>query len=461
MKRILIANRGEIACRIIRAARSLGMAAIAVYSEADKSALHVEMANEAFPIGPASPRESYLNQAAILAAAAASGADAVHPGYGFLAENAAFARAVADRGLIWVGPAPSAIRDMGDKQRARDIAIAAGVPVLPGSTRFGEYHWPAIEAAGEAVGFPLLVKASAGGGGIGMKLVTAPADLAAAVETTRSAAARSFGDPTIYLERYVARARHIEVQVFGFGDGTSRHLFERDCSVQRRFQKIIEEAPAPRLDPALCQRMAETACTLANAIGYAGAGTVEFVVDEAAREFFFLEMNTRIQVEHPVTEMVTGADLVAAQLLLAGGQDPRGALGDEQISGHAIEVRLYAENPAKRFLPAPGTLTRFDLPAPAHDLRIDTGLRAGDAITPFYDPLIAKIIARGASREAAIARLRSALQGVAIEGLATNRDFLLAVLEERDFGAGNLFTAYVDEHLAGLLAAAYGVEAKP
>lgn len=460
MERILIANRGEIACRIIRAAHSLGMVAIALYSDADANALHVAMADEAVHIGPAAPRESYLNTSAILAAAEASSADAIHPGYGFLSENAAFAHAVAQKGLIWVGPAPSAIRDMGDKQRARDIATAAGVPVLPGSARFGEYDWPAIEPAGEAVGYPLLVKASAGGGGIGMKLVTAPHELAAAAEATCSAAARSFGDPTIYLERYVARARHIEVQVFGFGDGTSRHLFERECSVQRRFQKIIEEAPAPRLDPALRQRMADTACALADAISYAGAGTVEFVVDEAEGEFFFLEMNTRIQVEHPVTEMVTGADLVAAQLLLASGQDPREALGDGQIAGHAIEARLYAENPVRRFLPAPGMLTRFELPQPTDDLRIDTGLRAGDPITPFYDPLIAKIIAHGASRDAAIARLRIALQGVAIEGLATNRDFLLAVLDERDFGAGNLSTAYVEEHLAGLLAAAYGVEAR-
>lgn len=455
MKRLLIANRGEIACRIIRAAQSLGMTAIAAYSEADAGALHVELADEAMAIGPAAPRESYLDQQAILAAAAASGADAIHPGYGFLAENAAFARAVEASGLIWVGPAPSAITDMGDKQRAREIAIAAGVPVLPGSPRFADADLPANAAAAQTVGYPLLVKASAGGGGIGMKLVAAPQDLAAAVETTRSAAARSFGDPAIYLERYITCARHIEVQVFGFGDGTSCHLFERDCSVQRRFQKIIEEAPAPRLDPTMRRQMAETACALANAIGYAGAGTVEFVADDRAGEFFFLEMNTRIQVEHPVTEMVTGADLVAAQLLLASGHDPRRALGNGQVQGHAIEARLYAENPAKRFLPAPGTLTRFDLPPLGHDLRIDTGVRAGDAITPFYDPMIAKIIAHGPTRDAAIERLRSALQTVRVEGLATNRDFLLAVLDEHDFCAGSLSTAYVEEHLSTLLAASH------
>ncbi|MCC0081467.1 MAG: acetyl-CoA carboxylase biotin carboxylase subunit [Rhodobacter sp.] len=451
MKKLLIANRGEIACRIIRAARSLQIATVAVFSEADANALHVAMADEGVAIGPAQAAQSYLRHDAVIDAALRTGADAVHPGYGFLAESAAFARAVQAAGLTWVGPDPHTIDDMGDKQRARDLAIAAGVPVLPGSHRFTEGALDGLDEAADAVGYPLLVKASAGGGGIGMQRVDTPAKLRKTVERTQAAAARSFGDGSVFLERFIARARHVEIQVFGFGDGRAVHLFERDCSLQRRFQKIVEESPAPGLPRATVDRMAETACALAAAERYAGAGTVEFVVDADTGDFFFLEMNTRIQVEHPVSEMVTGTDLVAAQLRLAAGEDLHQALSGLTVQGHAVEARLYAENPARKFLPSPGTLTRFDLPDRMDGVRIETGLRAGDAVTPFYDPMIAKIIAHGPDRPAAIARLRQALAATVIEGLATNRDFLLAVLADDGFRRGDVWTGYVETGLDALL----------
>ena len=451
MKKLLIANRGEIACRVIRAARGLGIATVAVHSEADAGALHVQMADQAIAIGPAPAPQSYLRTEVLLDAARQSGADAVHPGYGFLSENAGFARAVQAAGLTWVGPAPDTIEAMGDKQRARDLAIAAGVPVLPGSPRFAENALDGLDKAAQAVGYPLLVKASAGGGGIGMQRVDDPANLRATVARTQSAAARSFGDGSVFLERFIARARHVEIQVFGLGDGRALHLFERDCSLQRRFQKIVEESPAPGLPRETVARMAETAVALATAQRYAGAGTVEFVVDADTGAFFFLEMNTRIQVEHPVTEMVTDTDLVAAQLRLAAGDDPSGSLSRTAPQGHAIEARLYAENPAKRFLPSPGTLARFDLPQGLPGVRIDTGLRAGDAVTPFYDPMIAKIIAHGPDRAGAIARLRGALDAVQVEGLATNRDVLRRVMSDPGFVAGHVWTGFVDVNLPRLL----------
>jgi acetyl-CoA carboxylase biotin carboxylase subunit len=451
MKRLLIANRGEIACRIIRAAKDLGIETVAVHSEADAGALHVSSADEAVCIGPAPAAQSYLLHDAVIAAAMSTGADAVHPGYGFLAESAEFARKVSEAGLKWVGPDPQTIEDMGDKQRARDIAIKAGVPVLPGSPRFTEGALEGLDQAAGEVGYPLLVKASGGGGGIGMRRVDDPAKLQKAVEATQSAAARSFGDSTVYLERFVARARHVEVQVFGFGDGRAVHLFERDCSLQRRFQKVVEESPAPGLSAELRREMAETACNLAASVDYSGAGTVEFVLDADTGEYFFLEMNTRIQVEHPVSEMVTGTDLVAAQLRLASGEDMYDELAGLQIEGHAIECRLYAENPAKKFLPSPGKLDVFDVPDGFEGVRVDTGVRSGDAITPFYDPMIAKIIAWGPDRTVAIARLRHALSETRVEGPACNRQFLLAVLDDPEFGAGKVSTGYIDSKLESLL----------
>ena len=451
MRKLLIANRGEIACRILRAARSLDIATVAVFSDADAGALHVALADEAVAIGPAQAAQSYLRHGAVIDAALRTGADAVHPGYGFLAESAAFARAVRAAGLIWVGPDPHTIDVMGDKQRARDLAIAAGVPVLPGSDRFTEGALDGLETAGAAVGYPLLVKASAGGGGIGMQRVDGPEKLRKTVERTQAAAARSFGDGSVFLERFIPRARHVEIQVFGFGDGRAVHLFERDCSLQRRFQKIVEESPAPGLPRETVNRMAETACALARAERYAGAGTVEFIVDADTGAFYFLEMNTRIQVEHPVSEMVTGTDLVAAQLRLAAGEDLHEAMAGLSLHGHAVEVRLYAENPARKFLPSPGTLTRFDLPRNMDGVRIETGFRAGDAVTPYYDPLIAKIIAHGPDRATAIARLAAALSETVVEGLVTNRDFLLAVLHDAAFQRGAIWTGYVEAGLDRLL----------
>jgi 3-methylcrotonyl-CoA carboxylase alpha subunit len=456
MRKLLIANRGEIACRIIRSARALGIETVAVHSQADRGALHVEMADRAVEIGPPPAAQSYLDAARLLQVAAETGADAVHPGYGFLSESADFAKAVIDGGLTWVGPAPETIALMGDKQTARRSAAAAGVPVVPGSAGFAPGELNGLEAAAREVGFPLLAKAAAGGGGIGMRLADGPEGLADLVAAVQDAAVKSFGSGEVYLERYLPRARHVEVQVFGLGDGRAFHLNERDCSLQRRFQKVIEEAAAPNLPDAVRARMCEAALALCRATRYAGAGTVEFIVDADTHEFFFLEMNTRIQVEHPVSEMTTGADLVALQLRLAAGELPERTEGGMPATGHAIECRLYAENPAKRFFPSPGRLERFDLPTAGRDLRIDTGYRAGDTVTPYYDPLLAKIIARGDTRTAAIAAALAALEAVCVEGIASNRDFLIACLRHADFAAGAVHTRFIDEHLAALTGAAGG-----
>jgi 3-methylcrotonyl-CoA carboxylase alpha subunit len=452
VKTILIANRGEIACRVIRSARALGARTVAVYSDADRDALHVAMADEAVHIGPAKAAESYLNVDAILEAARSTGATAIHPGYGFLAENAGFASRVAAAGLTWIGPTPAQIEAMGDKERARRIAVEAGVPVVPGSPRFPGGELDGLAAAAAAVGYPLLVKASAGGGGIGMRLVEAEDQLLKTAEATQTMAARSFGDGTVFLERYIPRARHVEIQVFGFGDGRAIHLYERDCSIQRRFQKVIEESPAPGLPADVRERMAEAAVALARQQRYAGAGTVEFIVDARTHEFFFLEMNTRIQVEHPVTEMITGIDLVALQLRLAGGE-ALAELGqaDVQVRGHAIECRIYAENPAKMFLPSPGKLNRLKLPEAGPAVRIDTGVREGDTITAYYDPMIAKLICHGPDRDAALAALESALADSAIEGIAHNLDFLARTVRHPAFRAGEVFTGFIDTYKPDLL----------
>jgi 3-methylcrotonyl-CoA carboxylase alpha subunit len=452
MRKVLIANRGEIACRVIRSCRAMGIRTVAVHSEADAGALHVELADEAYPVGPAPAKQSYLSVPAILAVAEASGADAVHPGYGFLAENSAFARAVMAAGFTWIGPDPDSIDDMGDKERARLLAKAAGVPILPGSSRFARGELHGLAEAAEEVGFPLLVKASAGGGGIGMRRVDSSADLAKIVETTQTLAEKSFGDGAIYLERLVPKARHIEIQVFGFGDGRAVHLFERECSIQRRFQKIIEETPAPRLDPSTLKQMAASAVALSRQERYRGAGTIEFVVDAETGAFYFLEMNTRIQVEHPVTEMTTGFDLVALQVRLARGEDLTQLTQDSiQRDGCAVECRLYAENPKMNFLPSPGVLRRFHLPPAERGLRIDTGVREGDQITFHYDPMIAKLVARGDTRDSAIGRMRECLAELAVEGVATNAAFLARVLDHPAFRAGDTHTGFVAEHGDALL----------
>ena len=410
---LLIANRGEIACRIIRTARAMGIRTIAVFSTADANALHVREADEAVAIGPAAARDSYLLPANILAAARESGAAAIHPGYGFLSENADFAQAVIDAGLIWVGPNPDSIRAMGLKDAAKARMIAAGVPVTPGY--LGEDQSPDRLAAEAArIGYPVLIKAVAGGGGKGMRQVDDAGAFADALASCRREAAASFGDDRVLIEKYILAPRHIEVQVFGDRHGQVVHLFERDCSLQRRHQKVIEEAPAPGMDGETRASVCAAAVTAARAVDYVGAGTIEFIADASqglrADRIWFMEMNTRLQVEHPVTEAITGQDLVEWQLRVAAGE-PLPCTQDElAIHGHAIEARLYAEDPAKGFLPSIGTLEAFDLGDPAESgVRIDTGVEQGSVISPFYDPMIAKLIAHGATREEARERLADAL----------------------------------------------------
>lgn len=451
MKRILIANRGEIACRIIRSCKSLGIETVAVFSEADKNSMHVEMADEAHWIGPAPAKESYLRAEKVLDVAKSSGADGVHPGYGFLAENAEFARAVQEAGLIWIGPKPSTIVDMGDKERARDIAKASGVPVVPGSARFLPGDLAGLDAAADEVGYPLLVKASAGGGGIGMREVSNPSDLVKTVEATQSMAEKAFGDGTIYLERYIPRARHVELQVFGFGDGTAVHLGERDCSIQRRFQKVIEESPAPAFPDHVRQDMAKAAINLCHHERYQGAGTVEFIIDAETNDFFFLEMNTRIQVEHPVSEMVTGLDLVAMQIDLARGALEPFDQSNVKQQGHAIECRIYAENPAKNFMPSPGKIELLDISKLDEDTRVDTGFRSGDEVTFFYDPMIAKLICHAPSRKEAIEKTLRNLSSLKLSGITSNIDFMIEVLKHEEFGKGQVFTGYIDRFKSELI----------
>ncbi|MSR13366.1 MAG: acetyl-CoA carboxylase biotin carboxylase subunit [Gammaproteobacteria bacterium] len=453
MNKLLVANRGEIACRVLRSARKLGVSTVAVYSDADEAALHTRSADEAVRIGPARAAESYLNVDALLAAARRTGADSIHPGYGFLAENAAFATQVIAAGLTFVGPTPEQIEAMGDKARARGLALAAGVPIVPGSARFTSGELGGLEAAAAKVGYPLLVKAAAGGGGIGMRLVEDPIQLLKIAEATQTMATRSFGDGAIFLERYIPKARHIEIQVFGFGDGRAIHLFERDCSIQRRFQKVIEESPAPGLPESIRQRMAEAAVTLAGSQQYAGAGTVEFIVDAVTFDFFFLEMNTRIQVEHPVTEMITGEDLVELQLRLARGERLAHMEQAKLTShGHAIECRIYAENPLKMFLPSPGKLNVLRLPAASSRVRIDTGVREGDTITAYYDPMIAKVVCWGESRAAALSAMVGALASSRIEGISSNIDFLGRVIGHAAFSRGDVFTGFIEEYKQDLIA---------
>lgn len=442
---LLIANRGEIACRIIRTSREMGLRTIAVYSEADAQALHVRMADEAIMIGPAPARESYLDAARILDAARESGAEAIHPGYGFLSENAEFAESVIAAGLIWVGPNPDSIRAMGLKDAAKARMIAAGVPVTPGY--LGEDQNPErLAAEADAVGYPVLIKAVAGGGGKGMRRVDDRAAFAEALASCRREAAASFGDDRVLIEKYILSPRHIEVQVFGDRHGHVVHLFERDCSLQRRHQKVIEEAPAPGMDHATREAVCGAAVRAAQAVDYVGAGTIEFIADASeglrADRVWFMEMNTRLQVEHPVTEAITGVDLVEWQLRVAAGEPLPMAQDDLAIQGHAIEARLYAEDPAKGFLPAIGTLEVFDLGEdPA--IRIDTGVEEGAEITPWYDPMIAKVIAHGDSREAAREALADALDEAVIWPVRTNAGFLVEALDHPDFASGQVDTGLI------------------
>jgi len=449
--RLLIANRGEIACRVIRTAKRMGLRTVAVYSEADAGALHVALADEGYLIGPAPASDSYLNSAAILEAARVSGARALHPGYGFLAENADFAEACQQAGLTFVGPPPAAIRAMGSKSEAKTIMEQAGVPLVPG------YHdvnqdLAVLERAARMAGYPVLIKASAGGGGKGMRVVEQPIDFAQAVAAAKREAASAFGDDRLLIEKYLTRPRHIEVQVFADSHGNVIHLFERDCSIQRRHQKVLEEAPAPGLDPDRRAAMGAAAIDAAKAVGYQGAGTVEFIAEGEA--FYFMEMNTRLQVEHPVTEMITGQDLVEWQLRVAAGERLPVQQQALTITGHAIEARIYAEDPARGFLPATGRLTHLRFPDAGEDLRVETGVRQGDAVTVHYDPMIAKLVVWGADRPAAVRRLSAALAGTQAVGPSTNVAFLAAVAGHRAYGAAELDTGFIDRYSGDLLAAA-------
>ncbi|MCO6007708.1 biotin carboxylase [Actinoallomurus purpureus] len=434
---VLVANRGEIARRVIRTVRALGIKAIAVYSEADADLPYVDEADEAILIGSAQPTQSYLDIDAVMEAAKRTNAQAIHPGYGFLAENAGFAERVIAEGMVWIGPPPEAISAMGDKINARNLMEKAGVPVASG-TREPVPDADAAVAAG--IGYPVMVKAAGGGGGIGMSVARDEAELRKAYDTARTRAERFFGNPDILLERYIERARHVEVQILGLADGTVVALGERDCSVQRRHQKIVEETPSPGVGPELRARMLAAAVRAGEAVGYRGAGTVECLVDPVAQDFVFLEMNTRLQVEHPITELVTGLDLVEQQLLIAAGEPV--SFTTVEPRGHAIEFRVYAEDP-KRFLPSPGSITVWEEPV-GDVIRVDSGYRAGNKVTPFYDPLLAKLCVYGPDRAQALAAARRAVEEFRIEGPKTNVPFFTELLEDPDFATGEYDTGLVD-----------------
>ncbi len=442
--KILIANRGEIACRVARTARRMGIRTVAVYSDADADALHVQSCDEAYRIGPAAPRESYLNTTAILAVAAKSGAQAIHPGYGFLSENEAFAEACAQAGIVFIGPPPRAIAAMGSKSAAKTIMGDAQVPLVPG------YHGDGQDSAmlareAVAMGFPILIKATAGGGGKGMKIVARESEFAAALASAQREAKASFGDDRVLLERYLTAPRHIEIQVFADTHGDAVYLFERDCSVQRRHQKVLEEAPAPGMDPARRRAMGEAAVAAAKAIGYVGAGTVEFIAEQDGT-FYFMEMNTRLQVEHPVTELITGLDLVEWQLRVAAGEHLPLRQDQLAINGHALEARLYAEDPERGFLPSIGLLAHWRMPAESARVRVDTGVREGDEVSSFYDPMLAKLIVWGEDRATACAEMIAALRQCEVVGVATNIPFLERVVAHDAFASARLDTGLIENN---------------
>jgi len=449
-KKILIANRGEIALRVMRTCRAMGISTVAVYSDADARALHVRLADEAVHIGPAPSKDSYLNIEKIVEAARSTEADAIHPGYGFLSENADFAEACEAAGVTFIGPAPDVIRKMGLKSTARPIMAAAGVPVVPGYD--GENQ--SVEVLSEqamTIGLPVLIKASAGGGGKGMRVVRDAGQLEDSIEAARREAEKAFGDGTLLIEKYIENARHIEVQILGDHHGNLIHLFERECSIQRRHQKIIEETPSPALSPELREQLCEAAMTAGRAIEYTNAGTVEFILAPSG-EFYFIEVNTRLQVEHPITEMTTGLDLVRLQIEIAEGQTLSLAQEDVKQTGHAIEARLYAEDPANGFLPATGTILDWHSPTSIRDLRIDSGIELNTEVGIHYDPMLAKVIARAADRETALQKLAYALKHLAVLGVGTNREFLMRALEHPAFRRGEYHTSFIDEHLSELIA---------
>ncbi len=447
--KVLIANRGEIAVRIIRACRELGIRSVAVFSDVDRASLHVRKADEAYPIGPAPASESYLNIDKILGVARRSGAQAIHPGYGFLAENAQFARACADAGIKFIGPTAAAMEMMGSKTRARQAMEKAGVPVVPGSSRGLDFR--ELREKAEAIGYPVMLKAAAGGGGKGMRLLRSAAELRSAFDAARSEALRSFGDDEVYLEKFIANPRHVEMQILADELGNTVYLGERECSVQRRHQKVMEESPSPIVDPAMRAQMGEVAVQVARAAGYTNAGTVEFLVN-SQRHFYFLEMNTRLQVEHPITELVTGLDLVHLQLRIAAGEKLPFTQEQVRMRGHAIECRIYAEDPDNNFFPCPGTITLLLAPS-GPGIRRDSGMYEGWKVPLDYDPLLAKLIGYGSDRAEAISRLQRALYEYFVGGIKTNLSLFRRILADKDFRAGRLDTGFLDRLLNGAAAA--------
>jgi acetyl-CoA carboxylase biotin carboxylase subunit len=440
-KKILIANRGEIACRVIRACRDMGIKTVAVYSEADKNALHVRMSDEAYHIGNPPSAESYLRSEKILEVAKKSEADAIHPGYGFLSENAEFVRKATEAGIVFIGPPPEAMEGMGGKISARIIAINADVPVVPGTTEPLKNYEDALETS-KKIGFPVMLKASAGGGGKGMRLVFEESELKSALETAQSEALAGFGDDSVYIEKAVVRPRHIEIQIFSDKHGNHVYLGERECSIQRRHQKVIEECPSPINDAELRRKMGECAVKVAKAVNYVGAGTVEFLVSDLDKSFYFLEMNTRLQVEHPVTELVTGIDLVREQIRVAWGEKLSFTQEDVHLNGHAIECRVYAEDPENNFLPSPGKITRLRVPS-GNGVRDDGGIYEGSEISIFYDPMISKFCVYGRTREEALGRMRRALQEYEVGGIKTTLPFFREIIEDAEFIQGKLDTGFI------------------
>lgn len=446
-QRVLIANRGEIVRRIAATLQEMGIAAVGVYSDPDRAACHVRACDEAYPLGGSTSAESYLRGEKIIDIARAHRCDAIHPGYGFLSENAEFAQACRDAGLVFIGPDPRVIRDMGDKIVAKTAFAKAGVAVVPGWSGSLDGGMAAAKKEAAKIGYPVLIKAAAGGGGKGMRVVAKESDLAGAIESAQREAGSAFGDDRVFIEKYLTRPRHVEIQILGDAHGNVVHLFERECSIQRRHQKIIEESPSPALSADLRARMGEAAVTAARAIGYTNAGTVEFILDEAGN-FYFLEVNTRLQVEHPVTEAVTHRDLVRAQVLIASGEKLPFVQTELLQEGHAIECRIYAEDPARGFLPSTGTIARYVEPR-GPGIRVDSGVSEGSEVSVYYDPMLAKLICSGNSRDEAIAKARWALERYVILGVTTNVGFLSDVLAHPEFAAGRLHTHFLDEHRVG------------
>ena len=452
MKKILIANRGEIAYRIIKSCKILGYKSVAVYSDADKDSKHVRSADESYYIGPSKAQESYLSYDKILDVAKKAKVDAVHPGFGFLSENDRFAQEVINSGITWIGPKPASIRSMGNKDVARDLAIKSNIPICPGISDIKKFNQDQLQDQCKSIGYPLLVKSSAGGGGIGMSVVQNHKDLEGAIEKTSTLAEKSFGNGDIFIEKFITNARHIEIQVFGFGAQGSVHLFERDCSMQRRYQKIIEESPAPEIDRTVIESMAASAVKLASDVKYEGAGTVEFIYDIDEKKYYFLEMNTRIQVEHPVSELITNNDLVSMQIKFAFDRKTK-FLKQEKISshGHAIECRVYAEDPSKNFLPSPGKIKKMKFPEIPNGIRLDWGYDEQDEISFYYDPMIGKIISHALVREDAIDKLISFLEKISIDGIKTNIPFLISLLKNKRFLNGTHNTKYIENNLNALI----------